>query len=333
MQSLSADGSTVLFVSSDNFDGSNSAGLPECWVVDTASQKITAVGHDPAGIAEATMSGDGTIVWATTFAGRLIRTNRSTGAAQEIIPQTVAVDQNPLSLVPFLYAAAGALVHLTGRGLAAQSATSSVPLVTTLSGVQLLADGQPLPLFSVSPADIVFQVPWEMQGTHTLTLAATQSPFEEVLSRNLQVQPTQPTFWYTANGLPAIAHQDFHGLVSPSDPAHPDEFLHLFLTGMGPVTPQVGTGEAAPTSPLSTVVGPVYVSWEGDFLPFNFPITAEVIFAGLAPGTVGVEQVDVQVPHEVPAQLTVSVQSGSYASSTATGTTYTIATFPVAPAF
>lgn len=110
MQSLSADGSTVLFVSSDNFNGSNSAGLPECWLVDTASQKITAVGHDPAGIAEATMSGDRTIVWATTFAGRLTRTSRSTGATQEIIPQTVAVDQDPV--FP-LRAAAGALVHLS----------------------------------------------------------------------------------------------------------------------------------------------------------------------------------------------------------------------------
>jgi uncharacterized protein (TIGR03437 family) len=307
MQSLSADGSTVLIISSDNFDGSNSAGLPECWVVDTASQKITAVGHDPAGIAEATMSGDGTIVWATTFAGRLIRTNRSTGATQEIIPQTVAVDQDPV--FP-LRAAAGALVHLTGRGLAAQSATSSAPLATTLSGVQLLADGQPLPLLSLSPAEIVFQVPWEMQGTHALTRAATQSPFEEVLSRNLQVQPTQPSFWYTANGFPAIAHQDFHGLVSSSDPAHPDEILHLFLTGMGPVTPQVGTGEAAPTSSLSTVVGPVYVSWGGD-LPSNFPNPANVLFAGLAPGTVGLEQVDVQVPHEAPAQLGISVQTSS----------------------
>lgn len=307
MQSFSADGSTVLFVSSDNFDGSNPAGLPECWAVDTASKKITAVGHDPAGIAEATLSGDGTVVWAATLAGRLIRTNRSAGTTQEIIPRAIAVDQDSLSFP--LMGAAGALVHLTGRGLAVQSATSPVPLATTVGGVQLLADGQPLPLLSVSPADIVFQIPWEMQGTHTLTLAATPSPFEEVLSRNLQVQPTQPSFWYTAAGFPAIAHQDFHGLVSASDPAHPDEILHLYLTGMGPVTPPVATGEAAPAAPLSTVVGPLYVFWGVELI--NFPQAADVLFAGLAPGTVGLEQVDVRVPHEVPAQLGVSIQVGS----------------------
>jgi uncharacterized protein (TIGR03437 family) len=319
MQMLSADGSTVLFISSANFDGSNAAGLPEPWLLDTMSKSVTAVGHDPAGIAEATLSGDGKVVWAITLAGRLIRVDRPSGVTQEIIPQTTAVDQDPLSFP--LTAAPGALVHLTGRGLAAQSAASSLPLATTVGGIQLLADGQPLRLLSVSPADVVFQVPWDMTGTHALTLAGTQSPFEEVLARNLRIQPTAPSFWYTAAGFPVIAHQDFHGLVSPSDPAHPDEILHLYLTGLGAVTPPVGTGEAAPSNPLSVMVDPVYVFWAGE-LPINFPMSANVLFVGLAPGLVGMEQVDVQVPHESPAQLSVTVQSGSAS---------TLASFPVAP--
>ncbi len=219
-------------------------------------------------------------------------------------------------------AAPGALVRLTGRGLAPQSATSTLPLATTVGGVQLLADGQPLPLLSVASADIVFQVPWDMQGTHTLTLARTQSPFEETLSRSLQIQPSVPSFWYTADGFPAIAHQDFHGLVSESDPAHPDEILHFYLTGLGAVTPGVGTGETAPLTPLSFMSGLVYVFWAGD-LPINFPASAKVLFAGLAPGLVGLEQIDVQVPHEAPAQLGVTVQ-GSSGGNTGAG-------FPVAP--
>ncbi|SPE26990.1 conserved exported hypothetical protein [Candidatus Sulfopaludibacter sp. SbA3] len=320
MQTLSADGTTVLFTSPANFDGSNAAGLPECWVVDTTSQVIRPVGHDVAGIAEATLSGNGSVVWAVTLAGRLIRMDRNTGATQEIISQTTAVDQNTLGFP--LVAAPGALVHLTGRGLAAQSASSTLPLATTVGGVQLLADGQPLPLLSVAPADIVFQVPWEMQGTHTLTLAQHQSPFEEALSATLQIQPAVPAFWSTADGSPAIVHGDFHGLVTPGDPAHPDEILHLYLTGLGAATPAVATGQAAPQSTLSMMTGPVYVFWAGD-LPINFPFKAEVLFAGLAPGTVGLEQIDVQVPHEAPTQLGVSVQ-GSSGGGTA-------ATFPVAP--
>jgi uncharacterized protein (TIGR03437 family) len=69
------------------------------------------------------------------------------------------------------------------------------------------------------------------------------------------------------------------------------------------------------------MVDPVYVFWAGE-LPINFPMSANVLFVGLAPGLVGMEQVDVQVPHESPAQLSVTVQSGSAS---------TLASFPVAP--
>jgi uncharacterized protein (TIGR03437 family) len=320
METLSADGTTVLFVSPANFDGSNAAGLPQCWVVDTTSKAIRSPFHDAAGIAEAVLSGNGNVVWAVTLAARLVRVDRGTGATQEIIPQTVAVDQNALSYP--IVAAPGALAHLTGRGLAAQSATSALPLATTVGGVQLLADGQPLPLLSVAPADIVFQVPWDMQGTHTLTLAATQSPFEEPLSRGLQIQPSAPEFWLTADGYPVIAHQDFRGLVSAADPAHPDEILHLYLTGMGAVTPAVGTGQPAPLAPLSFLRDQVFVSWAGA-LPFNFPLGAKVLFAGLAPGLVGLEQLDVQVPHEAPAQLSVNIGNGLGGAASAA--------FPIAP--
>jgi uncharacterized protein (TIGR03437 family) len=191
-----------------------------------------------------------------------------------------------------------------------------------VGGVQLLADGQPLPLLSVAPADIVFQVPWDMQGGRTLTLASTQSPFEEPLSRDLEIQPSAPAFWLTTDGFPVIAHQDFHGLVSTSDPAHPDEILHFYLTGLGAVTPAVGTGQPAPLSPLSFMRDQVFVSWAGA-LPFNFPLGAKVLFAGLAPGLVGLEQLDVQVPHEAPSQLSVNIGNGLGVG--------TSATFPVAP--
>jgi uncharacterized protein (TIGR03437 family) len=74
-------------------------------------------------------------------------------------------------------------------------------------------------------------------------------------------------------------------------------------------------------TPLSFLRDQVFVSWAGA-LPFNFPLGAKVLFAGLAPGLVGLEQIDVQVPHEAPAQLGVSIQVGSAGTS---------ATFPVAP--
>jgi uncharacterized protein (TIGR03437 family) len=88
------------------------------------------------------------------------------------------------------------------------------------------------------------------------------------------------------------------------------------------VTPAVGTGQPAPLAPLSFLSGQLYVSWAGA-LPFNFPLGAKVLFAGLAPGLVGLEQLDVQVPHEAPAQLSVNIGNGMGAG--------TSATFPITP--
>jgi uncharacterized protein (TIGR03437 family) len=310
LESLSADGSTALVVSAANLDGSNSSGLAQAWTLDTASKAVHAVTKDPAGIAEATLSGDGRVVWAVTFAGRILRIDRITGQVQEIVPQTTAVDQDILSFP--LMAAPGALVSLTGRGLAPQPGAT---------GIEVLAEAQPLPVISVTPSVILFQVPWDMQGTHTLTVAGTSSPFQEVLSRGLQIRASVPVFLYTAAGYPVIAHQDFHGLVSQSDPALVDEIVHLYITGLGAVVPPVPTGQPAPSYPLSMMADPVHVFWQGT-LPVNFAAIAKVLFAGLAPGLVGVEQIDVQVPHVAPTELGVSV-------STTAGNA--VATFAVRP--
>ena len=185
MQTLSADGTTVLFISSANFDGSNAAGLPECWLVDTASKAIRSIGHDLAGIAEATLSGDGNVVWMVTMAGRLMRIERSTGVAQEVISRTAIVDQpNPFFHFP-MTAAPGALVHLTGRGLAAQSAISTLPLATTVGGVQLLS----FRYFCTEPSTRLATISGDCTGLPAATAAlASSAAFSAAMRRSFSTR-------------------------------------------------------------------------------------------------------------------------------------------------
>jgi uncharacterized protein (TIGR03437 family) len=84
-----------------------------------------------------------------------------------------------------------------------------------------------------------------------------------------------------------VQNQDF-SLNTPTQPAAPGTALVVYMTGMGELNPPLGTGETAPSSPLSEVVGLVEATLGGQ--------AATVAFAGATPGFVGLQQVNVVVP-------------------------------------
>ncbi len=80
-------------------------------------------------------------------------------------------------------------------------------------------------------------------------------------------------------------------MVSQSAPARPGELLSIFCAGLGALQSPVTSGDIPPTPPPQTTSQP-QVNIAG--------IPAPVSFSGLAPGFVGLYQVDVQVPAGVP---------------------------------
>jgi enamine deaminase RidA (YjgF/YER057c/UK114 family) len=107
--------------------------------------------------------------------------------------------------------------------------------------------------------------------------------------------------------LVASAHQDFSGLITSNQPARPGEIIHLFASGLGPVTPPVPDGASAPATPLSRTVSPVTCG-ALDASGNSIPLT--LLFAGLAPGMTGIYQLDVQLPSSLPAGNAVQVRCG-----------------------
>jgi uncharacterized protein (TIGR03437 family) len=94
-------------------------------------------------------------------------------------------------------------------------------------------------------------------------------------------------------GYKLVIHQDWSSPVTPSNPARPNEILHLYGLSFGPVTSHPPTGMPAPANPLSPTVNPIKcVASAVDNTILNVP----VLFSGLAPGTVGVYQLDIQLP-------------------------------------
>jgi uncharacterized protein (TIGR03437 family) len=290
---MTNDGGAVLFASPDangaqqehlmNTDGSN-------------GRQITA---EPEGIAEAIIAGHGNIVFAASERAGLLQFDVATGARTVLAPPTPAVKS-------ISKAAAGSLAQLTGTGLAG---ISSVTL-----------NDNAVPVFSRTDTGLIFQVPWVVNPDNPALIMARNnagSPFESgVWTTTPQLNPSFFPLG-EASGASLISHQDFASLVTTDNPATPGEHLHFWMTGLGPVTGPMETG--VPTSitgdPLQVVTTPFTCS----VLNGETNLAAPISFAGLAPGLVGLYQMDLEFPSGPkfnPATLWCTFPNGSSALAT-----------------
>ena len=77
-------------------------------------------------------------------------------------------------------------------------------------------------------------------------------------------------------------------MADSSAPAAAGEVVQVFATGLGATEPAVPSGQAPPSGTLARVTATVTATVGGQ--------PATVQFAGLAPGFVGLYQVNVQIP-------------------------------------
>lgn len=219
----------------------------------------------------------------------------------------------------------GSIVSLFGVSLApsAEGATSSLP--PTLNGVTVTLNGVKAPLFYVSPSQINAQVPWELTGQSQATLLVLGPDFTSA-PQVLTVSPVSPgIFIFTADGHGAVrnAFSPFQvaipaGMVPGVDsgPVAREGYISIYCTGLGTVSNQPGTGVAAPAFPnplAETPIKPMVEFGSGG-------IQVQAIFSGLAPGFVGLYQVDVQIPANAPtgSAVPIRVLMGAQASNAVT---------------
>jgi len=167
------------------------------------------------------------------------------------------------------------------------------PLPTSLAGLSLQLNGGTLaPLFFVSGGQVNFQVPWELSGQAQTTLAAilnSQSSAAEIVS----LAPFAPAIFSMnsgGNGQGAILDSSYRPVDSTNPATAGSTYVSIYCTGLGAVTNRPATGSPAPSSPLSWTTTIPAVTIGG--------APASVSFYGLAPGYVGLYQVNAQVPAE-----------------------------------
>lgn len=196
----------------------------------------------------------------------------------------------------------GTIISLFGDQLSfGFEQAQSVPLPTEMAETSVTVNGVPAPLFFVSFGQINLQIPYgtpsgavkiqvkrgDMVGNEILAQIDTRSAgiFRLNIGEYGAIRnATQGNF-----PLPVEIGQQI-GIATA--PARPGDVLEIFATGLGPVSPEVATGEAAPGGPLATAVDmPIVNFGRLAFGPLETPL-----FVGLTPGFVGLFQINVTVP-------------------------------------
>lgn len=178
-------------------------------------------------------------------------------------------------------ASPGGVVSIFGANLTARAAeAASLPGVAprSLAGAEVWWNGQPVPLLYASPSQINAVFPYTLAAGETGRLSVW-SAGRVSRSVGLEVRAATPG---------VLAFSERPGVVS------------VYGVGLGAVDPAVEAGAPAPSEPLARTVRTPVVTFNGT--------AARVLFSGLAPGWVGLYQIDVEVAAGLPAGVEVVVR-------------------------
>ena len=195
--------------------------------------------------------------------------------------------------------APGELVNIYGNfGGVSTQVDSAIPITTNLGGVQVLINGTAAPVYLVSANQISALVPYAVANDYFATFQVVVNGSQSNSVTVYADESAPGIYTLTQNGLgtSALLHSNYT-TVTDASPAKPGETVSLYLNGLGTVTPVVADGAAGPASPLSysTEYNAGNLSIVLDDFVDNYA-TANVTFAGLAPGFPGLYQVNFQVP-------------------------------------
>jgi uncharacterized protein (TIGR03437 family) len=213
----------------------------------------------------------------------------------------------------------GMIAQVYGSGMSASPVSTGVlPLPAMFNNTFAQVGSHQAPFYYLSNDQLNVQIPTELTPTQQLPMLLSVNS-ALTLPITLDIVPAAPgvlsafdgpTPPSTQNGAHIIAQHLNYTPVTSANPGKPSEYLVMYLAGLGATDPPVASGHPAPGSPPANVtVKPVVTV---DSLPSN------VVFAGLAPGFVGLYQIDFQVPSGASSgeDVVTVTQNGVAANST-----------------
>jgi uncharacterized protein (TIGR03437 family) len=188
--------------------------------------------------------------------------------------------------------APGSMISIFGQDMAEGTAAADrIPLPTQLAGVSVQVGDRWAPLYYVSPGQINAMIPFETSGTTAAVTVVTETGRQPAgPAVTLTLGAAAPRIFITnASGQGAILNGSrSYVLVDEKNPSQATDVLVIFCMGLGKVRGDLpsglpSNGEVAQEQVQATIGGRM----------------AEVLFAGLSPGFVGLYQVNAVVPSGV----------------------------------
>jgi len=197
--------------------------------------------------------------------------------------------------------APGSIVSIFGTNLASTTATApGTPLPTLLAGTSVTMNGTKAPLFFVSPGQINLQAPWELQSALDPSGSEFRSATVVVSTPSGPSAPVQVTIYGSAPGIFSldasgcgraaalnVAVDGSVSLNSPSNSAALGDYVSVYGTAFGLL--YFPPPDGVPAAGAQQTIIALGVSLDGQPL-------AGYWYQGVAPGLVGGNQINFQIP-------------------------------------
>jgi len=208
--------------------------------------------------------------------------------------------------------APSSLISIFGQNLGSSAVATTTPLPLILGGTCVTLNNIALPLFMTSPGQINAQIPpATTAGTYPLVVRSIANQAASA-SNQVAVSKYAPAALVDATGQLLLFHAN-GSYVNKNNPANRDEPLVMYAVGLGATTGgKVSAGTPSPTTPLA--VSPTAAVYFGN--PGWVQAAIIVDWAGLAPGLIGIYQLNLRVPgfHISGDSLLVTISSGGVSS-------------------
>jgi uncharacterized protein (TIGR03437 family) len=228
----------------------------------------------------------GTVIALTTSGFTVLSGNYAAATAPPAISSVQNAADGSTNVAP------GGLISVYGAQLSATNiATSQIPLPTALGESCLVVNGAPIPLLFVSTGQVNAQLPLDMGGNVSVDI---HTPAGISNNFNFVVASAAPAVFLSGTagpetGLATIFRAANGQLVTPTNPVHPGDTLVIYLTGMGPTSPEVQAGAQTPPTLLTSVT-------QAPTLTLG-SVNLAIDYAGLVPGYIsGLYQINATVP-------------------------------------